>query len=113
MIETAKQAASRLAAPAISKGFTPEALHVYRHPDGSEWYWRIRAKRTSDGEKWIRPMRFNGSGWELKEPEFPKPEFPNGKPLYNLDRIAADNTSEVWVVEGEKAADALVKIGMV
>ena len=104
--ETAKDAARRLAAPEIAKGFKPEALHTYRSADGSALYWRIRAKHPN-GEKWIRPMRLNGHGYELGEPS-----FPNGKPLYRLDRIASDTEQIVWIVEGEKAADALTKAGI-
>src|ERR1022692_4167489 len=107
MTETPKEAARRLTAPAIAQGFTPEALHTYRHPDGSDWYWRIRAKRA-DGEKWVRPMQRNGYGFQLGQPS-----FPNGRPLYGLDRIAANATGAVWIVEGEKAADALTKTGVI
>ena len=53
-------------------------------------------------------MMLNGQGYELREPE-----FAGKKPLYNLDRIAADAAAPVWIVEGEKAADALVKLGAV
>ena len=84
MSETAKEAARRLAAPAIAKGFQPEALHTYFAADGSPLYWRIRAKHVN-GDKWIRPMKLNGHGYELGEPA-----FANGKPLYRLDRIAGD-----------------------
>src|SRR4030095_13650165 len=81
MIESAKEAARRLAAPAIAHGFVPEALHTYRRSDGTEWYWRIRAKRA-DGEKWIRPMHKTSNGFELGEPGFPD----SRKPLYQLNR---------------------------
>jgi hypothetical protein len=108
MSETPKQAARRLAKPWIAQGYMPEALHVYKYPDGRPWYWRIRAKRADTGEKIIRPMRLNGHGYELREPT-----FENGKPLYNLDLIAKNPDADVDVVEGEKAADALVKLGAV
>ena len=104
--ETPKAAARRLAASAIRQGFQPEALHEYRAADGHPIYWRIRAKRP-DGEKWIRPMMLNGHGYELREPDFPD----HRKPLYGLDRIAADTAAMIWIVEGEKAADALTKLG--
>jgi putative DNA primase/helicase len=103
--ETPKTAARLLAAGAIAKGFKPEALHEYRGADGKPIYWRIRAKRD-DGEKWIRPMTVNGHGYELREPG-----FGNKKPLYNLDRIAVDPSSTIWIVEGEKPADALTQLG--
>jgi hypothetical protein len=105
--ETPKGAARRLAAPEIAKGFKPEALHTYRAADGTPLYWRIRAKHPN-GEKWIRPMKLNGHGYEKGEPS-----FPNGKPLYHLDRIAAEPDAAVWITEGEKAADAMTKAGLV
>lgn len=106
--ETPQVAARLLAAKAIAQGFKPEALHEYRSLNGALIYWRIRA-RLDDGEKWIRPMRVNGHGYELGEPDFPTGK----KPLYNLDRIAADAAATVWIVEGEKAADALTKLGVI
>ena len=103
--ETPKVAARLLAGNAIAQGYKPEALHEYRAADGKPIYWRIRARRD-DGEKWVRPMMVNGHGYELSEPD-----FPGKKPLYNLDGIAGDAAAVVWVVEGEKAADALTGIG--
>ena len=103
--ESPKEAARRLANRPISKGYKPEALHEYRAADGTPIYWRIRCKRA-DGDKWIRPMMLNGHGYELREPEFTGGK----KPLYNLDRIAADKSSIVWIVEGEKKADALTRL---
>jgi hypothetical protein len=106
--ETPRAAARLLAATAIAQGFKPEALHEYREPDGTLIYWRIRAKRD-DGEKWLRPMMVNGHGYELREPDFPA----GRKPIYNLDKIAANTSAPVYVVEGEKAADALTKVGAI
>jgi hypothetical protein len=107
MTETAKEAARRLAGPAIRDGYKPERLHEYRDAEGKPIYWRIRAKRE-DGDKWIRPMKLNGHGYELGEPA-----FPDGKPLYNLDLIAAHPDALVYVCEGEKPADALTILGVV
>ena len=97
--ETPQDAARRLAGARQI-----EALHVYRDTAGEEIYWRIRA-RESNGDKWIRPIRRGASGYELGEPD-----FPYGKPLYKLDRIAANPNAPVWIVEGEKAAGALTKL---
>ena len=108
MREGPKQAASRIARPILAKGFKPVALHVYTDAKGEPLYWRIRAKHPGTGEKWIRPMKLNGSGFELGEPK-----FPNGKPLYALHRIASNPDPGVWVVEGEQKADALNKLGLV
>jgi len=104
--ETPQNAARRLAAKALAQGYKPEGLHEYRTAAGKPIYWRIRAKHDN-GDKWIRPMMLNGHGYELREPDFPSGK----KPLYNLDRIAADPSGPVWVVEGEKATNALTKLG--
>jgi energy-coupling factor transporter ATP-binding protein EcfA2 len=106
VIETAREAARRLAKPALAGGFRPVALHTYTDARGQPLYFRIRAKHPQTGEKWLRPMRRNGRGYELGEPE-----FPDGKPLYRLDDLAR-NASAVWFVEGENCADALVKLGL-
>lgn len=99
--ETARHAAHRLAAGALAEGFKPETLHTYKSPEGDPLYYRIRA-RHPDGRKWIRPMKLNGTGYVLGEPE-----FPNGKPIYKLDQIAARSGDPVWITEGEKAADKI------
>lgn len=106
--ETPKQAARRLAAGIIKNGFEPRALHEYRDKDGKPLFWRIRLKHPNTGEKWIRPMKLNGQGYTLGEPEFPE-----GKPLYRLDDLAARPADEVNVVEGETCADILAKLGLV
>ena len=108
MTETPKEAARRLSAHIIAKGYNPVALHTYTDTEGSPIYWRIRAKRTDTGEKWIRPIKLNGQGFELGEPK-----FENGKPLYALHRVAGNPEAVVWIVEGEQKADALNKLGLV
>ena len=62
-----------------------------------------------DGRKIIRPLHLNGTGWKIGEPDFPA----GRKPLHNLDKIAAAEGVTVFIVEGEKAADALTKRGAV
>jgi hypothetical protein len=108
--ETPHQAARRLSAPALSDGFKPEALHTYTSASGEPIFWRIRLKHP-DGRKWIRPMRRtpDGAGYEMGE----QPAPPAGKPLYNLHRLAVDPDAAALAVEGEKAADALVKLGII
>lgn len=108
MTETPKEAARRLSAHIIAKGFKPVALHTYTDTKDEPLYWRIRTKHPDTGEKWIRPMKLNGSGYELGEPK-----FLNGKPLYALHRIARNPDAGMWIVEGEPMADALNKRGLV
>ena len=104
--DTPQEAARRLAAPAIRDGYEPEALHTYTYADGGVWYWRIRLKNPHTGEKWIRPMRRNGAGLELGEPD-----FPDGKPLYRLHDLTRQPDHRVIVVEGEWCTDRLTDRG--
>ena len=108
MSETAKEAAKRLAGPTLAKGFKPVALHTYTDREGEPLYWRIRAKHPGTGEKWIRPMKLNGHGFEMGEPK-----FEGAKPLYTLNVIANNPDALVWIVEGEQKADTLNKLGLV
>lgn len=108
MTDTPREAARQLSRPILDRGFKPVALHTYTDTEGNPLYWRIRAKHPDTGDKWIRPMRLNGQGYELAEPK-----FPNGKPLYALHRIASNPAAVVWIFEGEQKADALNKLGLV
>lgn len=108
MIETAKEAAKRLAGPMLDKGFKPAALHTFTDANGEPLYWRVRCKHPETGEKWIRPFREGSKGFEMGEPK-----FPHGKPLYALHRIASNPEAEVWITEGEQKADALNALGLV
>lgn len=106
--ETPKEAAHRLSAPAIADGYLPEALHTYRSTDETPLYWRIRCKRPDTGDKWIRPMHWDGHAYTLS-----MPTFPNGTPLYGLQRLTTEPEAVVFIVEGESCADALAKLGVV
>jgi len=105
--ETPKVAARRLATGAKRDGFKPEALHEYTDQNGKPLHWRIRMKHPDNGDKWIRPMKQNGEGYTLGEPE-----YQDGKPLYRLHDLASRPVDPVIVVEGEWCADALAKIGV-
>jgi len=107
MSETPQQAARRRAAAAIRDGYKPEALHAYTDAKGNPLHWRIRARHPDTGDKWIRPMKRNGGGYALGEPEYPE-----GKPLYRLHDLATRPGDPVFVVEGEWAADHLRKLGV-
>lgn len=108
MSETPKEAARRFAAAMIAKGYKPEALHEYTDATRNALYWRIRLKHPDTGDKWIRPMKLNGQGYELAEPK-----FTDGKPIYCLHRIASNPEAAIWIVEGEQKVDALEKLGLV
>lgn len=91
----------------LGKGFTFEALHPYYTADGKLIYLKIRLKNHSTGAKWIRPITYDKEVIRFSDPEFSKLGFNNGKPLYNLEKLANNPNAIVYLVEGEKAADAL------
>ncbi|TXH69870.1 MAG: hypothetical protein E6Q88_08980 [Lysobacteraceae bacterium] len=105
--ETPKDAARRLSAHMIAKGYAPAGLHVYRDPGGVPLFYRIRLKHPETGEKWMRPMHHDGRAFVIGEPTAP----PAGKPLYRLPELLAD-AGPVYVVEGEACADALATLGI-
>ena len=103
----AKKAARKLCDKELQQGYQPSGFYEYTDKEGNPTYWRFRMDH-SDKEKRIRPLSFNGSKWELKEPN-----FPNGKkPLYRLHEIVNPPDETVWIVEGEKCADVLSKLGL-
>lgn len=106
--ECPRTAARRLARPALDAGYKAQALHTYRSADGTPSYYRIRLRNPATGEKWIRPMRPGPAGFELGEPAVP----PLGKLLYRLADLAACPSACVWIVEGERCADALAEFGI-
>lgn len=107
--ETLQEAENRLASPAVRDGFTPEALHEYRLPDGTPLFWRIRYRNPVTREKWIRPMRWTGAEYALGAGDKPAA----GWPLYRLPELLAAPDAPVWVAEGEPCADALAALGLV
>lgn len=109
LTEAPQEAARRLAAGAIRDGYRPEALQEYRLADGAPLLWRIRCKHPGTGDKWIRPMCWNGTEYILGAGA--KPD--GGWLLYRLPELLAAPDASVWVVEGESCADVLAAIGLV
>ena len=107
MTESAKEGARRLAGFMLAKGYRPEALHEYTDKNGLTLYFRMRLRRPDTGEKCIRPMRLDGESYVFGEPEFPA-----GKPLYRLRQLFQRPDDVVYLVEGEKCADELEKLGL-
>lgn len=105
--ETAKEGTRRLAGFMLAKGYKPEALHEYTDGNGFPLYFRIRLKHPVTGEKWVRPMKHDGISYVFGEPDFPM-----GKPLYRLHKILRLPHEVSYLVEGEKCADALEKLGL-
>jgi putative DNA primase/helicase len=101
--ETPQQAARRISARQITRGFKPVALHVYCDAKGNSLYWRIRLKHPQTKEKWLRPIHIN----EQQTFVMGEPDFSAGKPLYRLDQLISNVNETVWVTEGEWCADHL------
>ena len=79
--------------------------HVYKNPDGTAAYCKHRVK-YADGSKVFRFRYVDEHGKTV----FKKPEGCNN--LYNLDLLErADADTCLYIVEGEKCADAMVQHG--
>ena len=95
--------------PGQIKHAKPEVMeeydHVYKNPDGTAAYCKHRVK-YADGSKVFRFRHVDGRGKNI----FKKPEGCNN--LYNLDLLErADADTCLYIVEGEKCADAMVQHG--
>ena len=81
----------------------PDALWRYRNAAGALTFCVCRWNRAN-GDKEIRPLSwFEREGWRFGH-------WPEARPLYNLDRIAAEPDAPLVICEGEKAADAAARI---
>ena len=103
--EAAARAARELG-PAPLTGYKLSALYPYRFASGKMWGWRARFENKG-GDKKILPFHRGGENWIAKEPPAPR----SGKPLYRLPEVMA-SIGPVYIVEGEKCADALAAIGI-
>ncbi len=91
----------------------PPAAHFKRGVPETAWRYKdgegrllglICRFRTSDGGKEILPLTWC-ENTDTGELEWRWMAFPEPRPLYGLDRIAAKPSAEVLLVEGEKCAD--------
>lgn len=108
-LDTIKQAAKAITEKQRNLGYKSKGLYLYTDTEGNIIYVRLRMDKEHC-EKWIRPLSRDEDGnWtQIKEPT-----FPDGKPLYNLHLIAKYPDNPVYVVEGEKCADALTRLGLI
>jgi len=81
------------------------AVHTYEDSNGAPLFFKLRFEH--DSTKTIRPAHFVEGEFVLGEPK-----FPDGKPLYALAALHANQELPVVLVEGEKAADALMRAGI-
>lgn len=108
--QAAKRAARELTKRQQLQGFEPSNLHMYQNEKGNPEFWRIRMKHPETGEKFIRPMFWNGRTFKLGEP----PASGKKKPLYRLpELIQAPNDSHVFITEGEQKVEALERLGLI
>ncbi len=107
-VEAAEGAALR-SVTSDGSGFELVCRHTYRRANGEEHLRVLRFECDGEHgrEKTIRPIHPDAKGqWHLRDPEGPLP-------LYNLEQItAAPKGSRIYVVEGEKAADAGTRCGI-
>jgi putative DNA primase/helicase len=99
----APDSATRVPVAHIKRG-KPEQTWCYRDAEGRVlgYVWRFV---TSDGGKEILPMNWCRNVETGKE-DWRGVSFPDPRPLYGLDRLAAKPDATVLIVEGEKCADA-------
>ncbi|MER2139448.1 MAG: DUF927 domain-containing protein, partial [Succiniclasticum sp.] len=95
--------------PEMTKAEKPEKVeecdYAYKDPDGTTAYYKHRVK-YADGSKSFRFWHVGGNGKKI----FKKPENCNN--LYNLDLLEqADADTCLYIVEGEKCADAMMQHG--
>ncbi len=89
-----------------SRHGTPTRRHAYTAADGRVNFYHDRYESKKDGErKQFSPLTlWQGPGgkweWRFKAP-------PEPRPLYGLPGLATHPEAPAWLVEGEKAAEAL------
>ena len=95
--------------PEMTKAEKPEKVeecdYAYKDPDGTTAYYKHRVK-YADGSKGFRFWHVDERGKKI----FKRPENCNN--LYNLDLLEqADADTCLYIVEGEKCADAMMQHG--
>ena len=84
------------------------AKYQYLDADGTLLFEKLRYVDRGSGKKEFRQRKPDGNGgWEYKLGDIPRV-------LYNLPAVikAKSNGEPIWVVEGEKDADTLIKMGI-
>jgi len=81
---------------------SPSATWTYRDAEGRAMFHLLRFDPPT-GRKQICPLTWWSNGWRWKA-------LPAPRPLYNLDKLAANPGAVALVCEGEKAADAAAQL---
>lgn len=103
------QEARKLLGNQLSMGNIIEDIHAYTQQDGAPLYWRLRIKKRAGGKSIFPMSKAEDGSFVLKEPDF----IEDKKTLYRLHELLTSNSDEVvYVVEGEKCADALISMGL-
>lgn len=90
----------------IKRGL-PAAKWEYKNADGKSIGWVYRFT-TSDGGKETLPLNYCENTDDPDKREWRWMQWPEpNRPMYGLDRLAANPDAYVVLVEGEKCADAL------
>lgn len=90
----------------LGKPYEAVASWPYHGPTGEEVGRVYRFENPEEGRasKQYRPIYRDGAGWRIGDP-------PTGFPLYHLPAVRECH-GRVFVVEGEKAADILIELGL-
>ena len=87
----------------LKDGVKPSRKWVYRDHDSKPLFYIYRYDYP-DRDKDFRPYCYTDSGkWTAQA-------WPSPRPLYNLDKIIANPTKPILLVEGEKTADAITQM---
>ena len=85
-----------------------KVTYTYTDEAGNSLFTKERYVKK-DGSKGYAYKHKNSEGDTVKT----MPVFDAGTKLYNLDKLAKYPTATVYLVEGEKCADALTKLGLI
>lgn len=91
--------------PSVMHGARISLLHEYRNATGIVTGYAVRYDEDSGGKKVLPFFARENGRWKSKAP-------PEPRGLYGLHRLAGRPDDQVWVVEGEKCADALTRVGL-
>lgn len=103
---SAESAINRARKMMVDKGYSLTGKYEYQNAKGETVFIQLRFDSMENGSKQFRPVHFEShkGKWFLQGHK-------GDRPLYNLPQLA--KAKKIVVVEGEKAADALNRIGIV